>query len=640
MEFRIWKQYSIFNIRNSTAIFFLGTLLAAPMFVLAEEFNPNLLIADDRFIDTQTLGGAEGIQKFLETKGSVLASTAPDFLTKLREPGDTVLKSRLPDPRPNLGRLRTASELIYDAATNAGLNPQVVLVTLQKEQSLIDGKFSSDSHLQRALDRALGFGCPDEGGCSDIFLGFYHQLFGNFDSADNRYIGMPSSLVRSFYFESGGARVGRGPLVDAGNNAFGNGNRVRTARMGDTITFENTTGAPNNAPATQVVTLSNFATTALYRYTPHVYNGNYNFSKFFTAWFRYPNGTLIAVAGDPKIYVIDNGLKRQISQLVITQRGLKLGALVGVSSVELSQYQTGDVMPPKDGTLLKNSQGLLFVIEDSARKSISTFVAAQRNLDALSAVAVPDDEVASYKDGGRALPLEGTLVKSRDNPAVYIITNDQKRLLSGFIFKQRGLKFADVLTAEPGELDTYPAGRLMTPLDGTLIKAAAEPAVYHVGNGQLEPLTLFVFTERGFRFKDVISVPQSELAEWEIGKPMPPSTGLLVKAKSSPAVYYIESGVKRPLSYEVFMARRFSFKDVLVGSDPEIDLIELGEPLTLPDRAVVKTKDNPTVYYLVDGVFRPLTLTAFNNRGLLFQNVVTITAEEFAKYPVGAVVEN
>lgn len=614
--------------------------ILSPVVAVAQEFNPNELITDERFVDTQTLGGAEGIQKFLETKGSVLANTTGDFLTKLREPGDSVLKSRLPDPRPNLGRLRTASELIYDAAVSAGLNPQVVLVTLQKEQSLIDGRFSTEAGLQRALDRALGFGCPDEGGCGEIFLGFYHQLFGNFDAGDNRYIGMPASLVRSFYFESGGVRVGRGPMVDANNNAFGNGSRIKTARKGDTITLENTQGPPYNAPATQSVTLSNFATTALYRYTPHVYNGNHNFSKFFISWFKYPNGTLIQFSGDPKIYVIDSGLKRQISQLVIGQRGLNLANLVSVSSVEISEYQTGDVMPPKDGTLLKNSLGQLFVIEDSARKSISTFVATQRKLDPASATNVPDDEITSYKDGGRALPLEGTLVKSRDNPAVYIITNDQKRLLSGFIFKQRGLKFTDVLTAEPGELDTYPTGKLMTPLDGTLVKSTEAPAVYHVGNGKLEHLTYFVFTQRAFRFRDVVPVPASELAEWEIGKPMPPPTGLLVKAKSSPAVYYIESGVKRPIAYGIFMARGYSFKDVKVGEDAEIDLIELGEPLPLPDRAVVKTADNPTVYYLVDGVLRPLTLTAFRNRGLLFERVIVVSPEEFAKYPVGAVVEN
>src|SRR3989344_4352525 len=355
---------------------FLGTLIGvfslAPVVGSAQVvggFDPNILISDERFADTATLGGAAGIQKFLESRGSVLANTSAEFIVKLREPGDTDLKSRLPDPRPNIGRLRTAAELIYDASASAGLNPQVVLVTLQKEQSLIDGKFDTERGLQRALDKSLGFGCPDEGGCSDIFLGFYHQLFGNFDSAGNRYIGMPSSLVRSFNFESGGVRVGRGPLLNG-----------HTARRGEVITLENTQGPPNNAPATQSVTLTNFATTALYRYTPHVYNGTFNFHKFFTQWFRYANGTLLQTAGG-SVYVIDNGLKRQISVFVMTQRGLNPAAVITVSSGELSEFTAGDVMPPSDGTILKNSAGQTYLMENGERRLVSSFVAAQRKLN-------------------------------------------------------------------------------------------------------------------------------------------------------------------------------------------------------------------------------------------------------------------
>jgi hypothetical protein len=39
-------------------------------------------------------------------------------------------------------------------------------------------------------------------------------------------------------------------------------------------------------------------------------------------------------------------------------------------------------------------------------------------------------------------------------------------------------------------------------------------------------------------------------------------------------------------------------------------------------------------------VLRPLTFQAFQNRGFGFDQVITISAEEFAHYPVGGVVEN
>ena len=121
---------------------------------------------------------------------------------------------------------------------------------------------------------------------------------------------------------------------------------------------------------------------------------------------------------------------------------------------------------------------------------------------------------------------------------------------------------------------------------------------------------------------------------------MPPPTGLLVKNKTTPAVYYIESGTKRPISYGVFMANRFSFKNVIIASDEDLAQLETGDELRLPERALVKTKDNPAVYYLVDGVLRPLTYVAFQNRRLRFEDVITLTPDELAKYQIGSVVEN
>src|SRR3990167_8590122 len=439
------------NIKWLLIVFWSLEIGFSPLQALAQAvpdsaFNPGLIIPDEAFADVGTFGSAAGIQSFLELKGSVLANTTPEFLIKLKE-ADTLTKVGLEDPQPNLTRLRTAAELIYDAGAKWGLNPQVILVILQKEQSLIAGTFNSDSSLQRALDRSLGFGCPDYEGRGDIFLGFYRQLFGTFDGEGNRWLGAAASLMRSFRAEVGGARVGRGPMVDAQNTTYGRP-VVRTARVGDSITLDNTLNGYSGVQQQQTVTLGNYATAALYRYTPHVYNGNYNFWKFYSTWFKYPNGTVIQTAGDARIYIIDNGLKRPISLFVIGERELDPTSVITVSSLEFNEFPRGEVVPPKDGTLLKNSIGQVFLIEAGTRKLLSSFVATQRKLNPASATVVPDDEIQSYTDGGRALPEEGTLVKSKDNPAVYIIINYEKRLLSGFVFKQRGYSFANVRSEE------------------------------------------------------------------------------------------------------------------------------------------------------------------------------------------------
>src|SRR5579884_2331143 len=122
-------KISKFFLKNKTKI---AAILIISTFFLNfaaafADFDPNKLIDDRAFTDTQTFGGPAGIQQFLAVKGSVLANTDPNFLLKLGEPQDSNLKKNLSDPEPNLGRLRTAAELIWDAAQETGINPQVIL---------------------------------------------------------------------------------------------------------------------------------------------------------------------------------------------------------------------------------------------------------------------------------------------------------------------------------------------------------------------------------------------------------------------------------------------------------------------------------------------------------------------------------
>lgn len=75
-------------------LLFLLVIIVVPSNAFAQtvdpSFNPSKLIEDKVFIDTQTFGGAEGVQRFLEIKNSVLSNTSPEFLVKLKEPIATI----------------------------------------------------------------------------------------------------------------------------------------------------------------------------------------------------------------------------------------------------------------------------------------------------------------------------------------------------------------------------------------------------------------------------------------------------------------------------------------------------------------------------------------------------------------------
>jgi hypothetical protein len=467
-------------------------------------FDPSKLIDDKVFSDTETFGGAEGIQKFLEIKGSVLANTSPDFLVKLKEPSSVTLKQGLEDPQPNLGRLRTAAELIWDASKHSGLNPQVIIVTLNKEQSLITGhKDSPAEKLQRALDFALGFGCPDSTGCSQsLFPGFYYQLFGNFDSSNNRYLGAAKSLMKSYSTDGG-----RGPAIDQQGRIFGDVGEQRTAKVGDIIIIPNTQGPPNNAEPTTLVTLANRATAALYRYTPHVFNGNYNFWKFFNEWFKYPNGTIIKLGAGVDSYIIQNGTKQLVPSFVAIARSLNIAAPVVVSPTEFESYPSDKVLGPTDGTIVNIiGENKTFVFEKNVKHPASNFVISQRGLDPKKSISISAQEAALFEQGEILTPKDGTIVRGSVDKTVYLVEGGKLKAYSGFTFGQRKIQPKQITTVPDEELAIYTKEGWVTPLDGSLIKSAADGTVYLVNQGLKQPLTAEIFKNRGFSFKNVATL--------------------------------------------------------------------------------------------------------------------------------------
>src|SRR3989338_10086961 len=569
-------KFNIINYKLKIVIWLLALLMAAPSLVSAQgaidsAFNPGLLIPDKAFSDVGTFGSAEGVQKFLELKNSVLANTNPEFLAKLKEP-DTLTKVRLEDPQPSLSRLRTAAELIYDAATHWGMNPQVLLVMLQKEQSLITGNFNSGAALQTALDRAVGFGCPDDQPCGDIFIGFYRQLFGSFDNQGNRWLGTAASLMKSFNTPGG-----RGPGVDANNQVFGRP-LVRTAKIGDTVVFGNTLGGYENVPAQQTVTLANAATAALYRYTPHVFNGNYNFWKFYALWFKYPNGTVIQRVGDSQQYVIDNGTKRSFSSFVAAQRQLNLNNIVAVSQTKFDSYTTEKPLPPVNGTLIKGEASeTIYLVEDASKHPISYQVFIQRKFSFTKVISLPQAEVDSYNLGNYLAPIDGTLITGNADQTVYLVYAGQKRPISYVIFKVRKLSFAKVVRLSDGEIANIPAGPYLTPPEQTGFKTANDAQVWWYKDNLKHSVTAFVFKQRAVANFPFLILSESEVANIPTGAAFPPKDGTVFKGDVSSAIYLMQDGLKKMLTAAAYQRMRYPKATVLPQA--EVDSYNPGDDI-------------------------------------------------------------
>jgi len=591
-------------------------LLGAPRMVFALDvnpaFNPNMLIPDAAFADTRTFGGPEGIQKFLDSKNALIANTSPDFLSKLLEPNDPALKAKLDDPQPNLGRLRTAAELIWDASRASGLNPQVIIVTLNKEQGLITQKIAPD-RVQRALNFAMGFDCPDSSACGTLFPGFYFQLFGNVDTEGNRYLGAAKSLMKSFNTPGG-----RGPTIA---NA--------AAKVGQSVLIHNTMGDYTDIFASQYVTIGNRATAALYRYTPHVFNGNYNFWRFFTSWFKYPNGTLLTSTFDSAVYIVQNGSRLRVPGFVASARALDLTTAIGASPTELESYPLGGVYGPPDDTVV-DVGGTYYVFKDGVRRPVSAFVLTQRKLDTVPKLGLQGFEAEQFPLGAQLTPTDGTVLKGATSPDVYLVEGGTLKKYSWFTFTQH--KAATKLQTIPdSEVASYPKLGYVAPLNGTVIRGPGSTETYVVSAQRRLPLTPELYKNLTIQAKSIVTLEtMDEIGSIPIGPPATPKDGTYFSYGNAYEFFLFKDGAKHWITPTVAKQRGMTpdyvFEASVAGGWPE--------GIAIPPRngSVVKSTAAATTYLVENGQLRELVADIARLRGLSKTPVLTIPEAEFSAF--------
>ena len=67
---------------------------------------------------------------------------------------------------------KSAAQIIYNAAQTYRINPQVLIVLLQKEQGLVTDTWPNSIQYRSAT----GYGCPDTAACDTKYYGFENQI--------------------------------------------------------------------------------------------------------------------------------------------------------------------------------------------------------------------------------------------------------------------------------------------------------------------------------------------------------------------------------------------------------------------------------------------------------------------------------
>lgn len=136
----------------------------------AGDFDPGYLISDEEFFDSGAMS-ARQIQDFLEVRACRPADHV-ECLANYRETTPNV-------PDVGFGHCQayrgdeeeSASAILSEVARACGINPRVLIVLLQKEQSLLTRPSA------RGYERATGYACPDTADCDAQYFGFFRQVY-------------------------------------------------------------------------------------------------------------------------------------------------------------------------------------------------------------------------------------------------------------------------------------------------------------------------------------------------------------------------------------------------------------------------------------------------------------------------------
>lgn len=241
------------------------------------DFDASNIISDGNFYDSHAMSEAD-IQSFLQAKIGTCSNALCLNVLKV----DTVSKSA--DnmcPGGYTGAAgEPASRVIYKVEQGCGISAKVILVTLQKEQTLVTSRGPSAAILQKAM----GFGCPDTSVCNSLYYGFFNQVYQAARQLKRYGLAAPDNI--SFHYF---------PVGTPSSVKFN----------------PNPVSATGQVCGSSVLTIQNKATAALYYYTPYQPNasalanlrgtgdtcgsyGNRNFWVFYNDWFgspTFPPGT-------------------------------------------------------------------------------------------------------------------------------------------------------------------------------------------------------------------------------------------------------------------------------------------------------------------------------------------------------------
>ncbi|TFC05468.1 hypothetical protein E3O42_02550 [Cryobacterium adonitolivorans] len=530
----------------------------------------------------------------------------------------------------------SAATIVYKVGIACGINPQALLVLLEKEQALIRDAWPT----ARQYRSATGYGCPDTADCDANFYGFFNQVY-NAAYQFKKYQANP-------------------------------GSRGYVAGRWNTIQWN-----PNAGCGSSNVYIENQATAGLYVYTPYRPNdaalnnmygtgdgcssyGNRNFWAIFTDWFGDTHGgsSIVRDTSSGGLFLIAGTVKYPIPTMDVYNALANLGSYRDVPASYLTGYSTGQVA----SELVRNPlTGEIALVQGNSRHRFSTCnQVGDWGFDCSKAIDLMPGQWGKLPGGGDV----SAFVVQPGTSTVYYLNAATRFPVDEWagVLRLNGGASPWVGTIRNSAAERFPVGRVLaTP--ATAIKSGSSSDVFYVDGwgSRIRIPSMAVLAEFGLNSIRTVSdnvvngYPRagadltvvvncngteglvnggvfSPLSSNGTGIPVTPLTGPTCAALGGGATIASAAFVITPGSPEVFLltggAARpvWGWSDVLRlnnGSAPVISSLTADTVRGLPQPggvvapySLVKSNQDATVW-VTDGLDRKLRLDSFGTSDAL-----------------------
>lgn len=294
----------------------------------------------------------------------------------------------------------------------------------------------------------------------------------------------------------------------------------------------------------------------------------------------------------------------------------------------------------RDYIYQKDSGAKIYKITNGVRQTfddITKFLAAGYSY--IKLVNLPAAQLDLFSETRFLKYPDGSLLQIKEEPTIYLIEGGKKRGLSMTEkqFLALGFEAGKIKQATADELINYPAGPLIRyGPDGQLISDGAK--VYLVQGGKLHWVTSQnLFSVLGYKWSKVKSLAPEEVYVYLEGSALIYPDGALLRAKDEATIYLIKDGQKHEfVSAQSFLRLGYKWANVIAIDSFEVALCPTGGIVFYADKTLIRAEGDSRVFLIEKGQVRQfLTAEIFLGWKHSWSKILIVIEAELARYAQG-----